>query len=159
MTVGADGKATSTGAPAIAEAQAANNASTAKIDAIVERPREFRRFRVIGSGLVAGANYLSPTPGGMLTASFFFSKQVGVSVFGGLIPDTGYRSYLENGFGGAELEIVPLRLSLGRFDDLLEVGVLAGASSMARAAGNWQRINLSNACFDQTQSSVQYGQP
>ncbi|MGK5085843.1 hypothetical protein WDW37_21345 [Bdellovibrionota bacterium FG-1] len=106
--------------------------TTAKADTLVEKPRELKRWRVIGSGLLDAPLNSHGKGGALLSASFFLAKQIGINTFGGIVPLLHHEV-----FGGGEIEIVPLRLSLGRFDELIEVGVLAGASTLARKGLNW----------------------
>jgi hypothetical protein len=59
---------------------------------------------------------------------------VAINAFGGAYKTDGISR--GQGFVGGELELVPLRISLFRFEDLIEGGLMLGASTLKHAVGN-----------------------
>ena len=76
-------------------------------------------------------------------AAFFFTRQIGVNLFCGVADLTykhdtmSYPRSTDQFFGGGELELIVFRLSLLRFENLIEGSALLGASTLARASDNW----------------------
>lgn len=66
------------------------------------------------------------------------SRDIGINFFvGGLHQGT----FVNDGgtllLGGAEIEWTPIRISIGRIENMVDVGFLLGASSLAAAPDNW----------------------
>ncbi|OFZ83189.1 MAG: hypothetical protein A2583_01880 [Bdellovibrionales bacterium RIFOXYD1_FULL_53_11] len=82
------------------------------------------------------ANY-----GGVVGIGYQFTKDLGINAYGGgtRVNDAfPYRGTVHKPafFAGGELEVMPVRISLGRFEDLLQFGAMIGASSFRRSEEN-----------------------
>lgn len=74
------------------------------------------------------------TYGGMVTLGYEFTKFLGISVYGGArYAPTNDRAYLH---AGADLEFLPLRIPIRESWDLLQFGIIAGASTAFAANDN-----------------------
>ncbi len=123
---------TLTGPPPVA---AAPEQSTlmAKVESLLGQP-EFHKTRfTVGAGL-------HPDHDVMLTANagYFVSREIGFNAFGGV----GSKRRRSEFNGGAELEVVPFRVSLGRIENIVDVGFMVGASTSRPASGNWVSPHL-----------------
>ena len=108
-----------TGLAPVSPADTAPAASIANAPAVPSSG--FKRFRVIlGTTTLSryGIGGLLKRVGGSFEAGFWIGKDLGIHVLGGGVSESTY--------GLAEIEIVPLRLTLFRFENLIELGVLAG---------------------------------
>lgn len=72
--------------------------------------------------------------GGMVSLGYHFTQSVGVTLFGGSL--TSSADPFSQLFGGGELELLPIRLSVGRLEDLVELGGLVGLSTLSPADTN-----------------------
>lgn len=78
------------------------------------------------------------TAGGLIGLGAYLSRGVALSgYFGAYEAFGGGASPLV----GADLELVPLRLSLGKWADAIEGALLLGASTFRRAEGNWVALH------------------
>ena len=129
-------------APGIS-APAANGAASVAADPVVAQgatsmqelpssPNLMRRVRVT-TGAHSYFNRAEDTKwsgfGPSLGLGLTLVKGVGLNLH------AGSTSELERWYGGADLELMPIQLSLGRFDNLIEAGGLVGASSLGRRSG------------------------
>ena len=78
--------------------------------------------------------YTRSMGGGAIGIAFFPTRGLGLNLWGGSY-DAG-RSSLGRGFAGADLELLPLRVSLGKWENAIEGGILLGASTLRAAHGN-----------------------
>jgi hypothetical protein len=112
------------------------------------------------SGLFQGGDYSSqPLFAPTIGVAFFPIPELGLHFFGGAYLNSGqgndsytstygggypyggnygYGSYSSTPefFFGAELELLPIRISIGRFENLLEIGLLGGGSTIAASYDN-----------------------
>jgi hypothetical protein len=145
LTVSADGKATSTGAqqtvsstdgklvpdknPAAGSSvvPAAPVTTAESAPAQRESDPDFRHFRLELGGTKAihryQYGYTTDEQGLLAAVGISFTRELGVNFFG---------SRLEKGrwFGGADFEITPIRASLFRMENFLELTGLVGASTL-----------------------------
>ena len=108
----------------------------------------FRHLRLIGSAAIYQSSYgdsSGPKWGGSF--AYLFNRELGLNAFAALLPtDDGSGS--NNVLAGLELEVTPIRLSFGRFDNLLEAGILLGGTHIPDHYGVWAephiggRVNL-----------------
>jgi hypothetical protein len=73
-------------------------------------------------------------PGAKFELGFFGTRDVGLNFFGGGYSDSYDRPH---GFGGAELEIQPVHVSIGKAYDLINFGIMVGATTLGRVDDNW----------------------
>ncbi len=79
--------------------------------------------------------------GGGVSLSFLPSRHFGLTFFGGMA-NRSSQAYGGSFYGGAELELLPFRLSLFGIEDFLELGVTSGASTISAATSNIGTIHL-----------------
>ena len=145
LNISGDGKATSTGAqqtitntengkfisPQLTPAAPAPTGISQASASPEGQPRfEFRHWRLGLSGFDTRYSF-SPDDkqekvGAMLSLGMLFTPELGFNVFGGTTGRSDYRPW----FAGGELEITPIRASLFRMENFLELAGLAGASSL-----------------------------
>lgn len=121
-------------APAPASAAptvAAHESHTALSPGEIPAP-EFRHCRITG-----GLANKSGAWGGSANLGYFFTREFGINAFGG-----GFGQNYLNGndtrfFGGAELEVTPIRITVGRIDNLIDIGGLLGVSTIDADEDNW----------------------
>jgi hypothetical protein len=99
---------------------------------------KLRRARFALGGAVLGQNRgdleSGSKWGGSLNASYFFLDELGVNAFTGWTPG---RSALV----GTELEFVPLHATFFGQPRFIELGALAGASTLGRSQGLWGTVH------------------
>ncbi len=135
-------------APAAAALSSSSSARLAELEADEERRHVFRRVRLSGGGVLVSQSqnkiynssyypsssfgFHSQQYGAMGNLGVYLAKPLALNIFFGGYEQKG------NGkaFAGADLEIIPLRVSIWRFTDLIEGGLLVGASSIRKSAYN-----------------------
>jgi hypothetical protein len=110
-------------APPVSTAQS----SAAQVTPIVQdHERSFNHFRLIGSALVVN-NYLGNGTegnfGGLVEVGYFFNREIGLNLYGAAKSE--YPSLL----AGLDLELLPIRMSVGRIEDFIQIGFILGAST------------------------------
>jgi hypothetical protein len=140
LSVAADGTVTKTGVVAAPAKPVVNSSSQGLVQTpVADAPvsslaasatqpvatPEFRHFRLIGSAAVYQAR-LQESSGPKWTGSlaYFYNHEWGLNVFGVIDTDAADNEVQ----AGAELELVPIRISLGRIENLVEIAILGGAS-------------------------------
>ncbi len=97
---------------------------------------------------------LEPTWGGLVSLGYNFSKTVGINLYGGLrVADfQNKRTYAHL---GADLELIPFRISISDRHDLFELGFLFGGSTALAARDN--DAQLAQGTLTPSQSSIAKG--
>lgn len=119
--------ASASSAPAVASHESTTALSPGEIAA-----PEFRHWRVTG-GLVTKSSAL----GGSVNLGYFFNREFGINAYGGGLGQNFVSGNSQHFFGGAELEVVPIRISVGRIDNLIDLGALLGVSTLEADEDNW----------------------
>lgn len=102
------------------------------VAATEDSSKKSRRFRASATGLVMGRKAGGEkSVGGGLGFAYFPVREIGLNIYG-----FGMNGGGEDGVVGLDLEVLPLRFSLGRFENLIETGPILGASTFKRASGN-----------------------
>lgn len=139
-----DAPAAKTEVPAVASAQApavAKTASSTHVEPKSDDDSHFWRFGLsagfVGwqdSGSVNGPYYGGGSPTNnrgvaLLSLGLFPAREIGLNLFAG-IRSSGFDDNVTPIFGGAEIEIVPLKISIFRATHLLEFAALGGVSKL-----------------------------
>lgn len=131
VTVGSDGKAktsagdssgTATTNAALGDSAAASNvAKTESATSNSSKPVSRWGFNIsVASLWLYGRDY-----GALIGAQYMFTRDLGFRAF---IGNSSYPQY----YGGAEFLLTPIHLTFGKFEDLLDAGILLGLSRMRR---------------------------
>jgi hypothetical protein len=145
----ASSQATSAAAavPGPAPSSASGQQSTAALPADAVSPPEFRHVR-----LTAGATDLLGAMGASVGIGYFFNREFGFNAFG-VLSRGDYKTFGANGTwsgteswtgfdAGLEMEVTPVRIAVGRIEDLLDLGGMLGVSTIAADTGNWVSPHL-----------------
>ena len=79
------------------------------------------------------------------SASYFFNRDFGLSVFGSKLPsvgDTGDGTSYDHWLAGIEAEFVPIHITIGRMDDLIDLGVIGGVAAEYSSAENYSQSTV-----------------
>ncbi len=137
------------GAPAVTAPAAAPVAIPPTVEPATDSSAEFKpsyfpfrhfRFDLGGSAVYANESG-GITFGPSLGVAYFPVKGLGFHFYAGVMNTNMYNPNDgsfdgQSVFGGGELELLPVRVSIGRFEDVFELGVLAGASTINASEDN-----------------------
>jgi len=108
------------------------NVTTATQAAVISEPHESSRFphwRVMGAAAgVYEETHSRASLGSTINLGYFVTRGLVLNAFGG--------AYEKAGFGGAETEVRLISVSLGRFDNVIDLGMMLGGSSLGAVSGN-----------------------
>ncbi|MGZ3709060.1 MAG: hypothetical protein ACXWPM_09840 [Bdellovibrionota bacterium] len=95
----------------------------------------------LGLGAQARSTYgmSSVGPGAELDLGYHFTHDLGLEAFIGY--NVGTISGWDQLHGGLEFQLIPVHISIGRFTDFIDLGVLAGLSTIAAAPGNYVTVH------------------
>lgn len=80
--------------------------------------------------------HTSVTPGAVASLSYSINPELAVNVFAGAGEANWVASLDDRFIGGAEIQIIPIRLSLLRMDDFLDLGIILGGSNLGAVHEN-----------------------
>ena len=140
---------TNTTGPAVAEpvhtepvaAPSERADATSIAEAEPERPKKRTKWFKLTAGAGAaiqkydphnlngmGSDFRSTQPALVIEGSMNLVKDLGINIFAASNVSSSHES--SSGFFGAELELMPLHLSIGRFENVLDLGLLAGVNNI-----------------------------